>query len=1706
MANVRQMRRRVFAALFAVCVPFVASAQYVGRNINMVSGTTWPNGDPFLQRQNEGSFAASTRNPLRLVGGANDYRTVDLPGLPDGEETGDASLGLFKSLDGGLTWTSGLVPGYPQDTSADGLATPVRQVVNGIKFTAAADPMVRSGLNGMFYYSGIHLTREQFPVSAVIVARFNDFNDREYKDPIHYIGMSAVADGRPGKTSATSSKFYDKPSLAVDLPRAGAQVCSVAGQSFLGGNVYVVYTVIESHLDGTTVVTDSAKLFFSRSTDCAATWSTPVLISGNHTLNQGSVMTIDMRSGALYVVWRRIARGTETNALLVTKSSDLGKTFSAPVIIRDITPFEQGTTSLSFRAPAYPTAVTDADGRLYVAWAERSGPAGALPGTELPDGRIMMANSPDGLSWSPAVMVSPTAPVSPISGRGTQFMPALSYASGKLMLVHYDLREDSTIGQYVWSKANPFFTETRQLVGDLAANNPNNVFNNFVQDAGVFGQLLRRHTLDLRVTQASPGALPIFAPSQRVSAYRFGYTTSDPKIRQLEFNPPNLKMFKLGTVPFFGDYVDLAPQYPFVSSLINLPLPAPVFHAVWTDNRDVKPPADGDWTKYTAPFSASNSGISKIDGSALTPCDATHSDRAGMRNQNLYTARITAGLFFGSPGNDKPLGTIQRAFVVTVQNAKPVAQSYRLQIVNQPFGGKATFQQLPAGAPALTTLDITVNPRSSASRSVFVTSTVKNAPVGVTVTEISAVGATPPSGASTGVAVLNPDPTSPDIGSPDIGTPDIGSSEVYTPDIGTPDIGSPDIGTPDIGSPDIGTPDIGTPDIGTPDIGTPDIGTPTYATPDIGSPDIGTPDIGSNSVTDTTWPLTNDGNTTASYSTKLLSTGTMPAGLKLQLILHQNYKTPIAHGCTLATETTHILLNNVPNPTVLTTTDGIGTPDIGSATIPTVSIVPGQIVNLTVRVVDPVHLNRHIPASSFLTPVLVAHAVNTANLKDANPQPAISLVITTPIGDAPLNSAYNVPMNAIGGVPPYRWALLDAPPDERFISGPPTGVTLNSSTATFAGTATQLGAFRFAIVVTDSVNHSATRLYTVHITNPLIAMTSLPNGVKNLPYSAKLGSTGGLAPIHWEVTSGALPAQLSLSDDGTISGTPTSVGTFPFSVLLTDSSFPSQTTTAQVQLTIVDAVKITTTTLPDGTAGLEQPYTASIDTTGGTAPFTFSVSPALERLGLTLDAVTGKITGTAFFVTDQDYTFSVTDSSNPASSDSKVLHLRITPPLRITTATIPVAIVNQPYSTTISATGGQPPYTWSVKGPTELSIDSNGLLSGTFTQPNSSFVTVTVTDAGNPRRIAVQQYAFSAATTAITAITPSTAAAGFGQLVALDVVGLTSLTNVVAKFSDASTTANGFIFGGASTPSRLLVRLPFVGDNNGTAANLTPGSITVALVNGTTTLATHAMTLSPDVPGAPTIQNMYGLTTPPEANSPCGSGLGTTPLASVSPGQGVAVSALGVDTVGSRLRFSQTGKDDSFAATTCAFSGSTIGVAPIFVVPSNLSAGPVDVSMSVTVGNFSSAWSAPVQLQVVAPTFACIGAEFNVIDTWTGGTAVNGGVAPGFTTNSQNLCLVRIENYHWNNGQGATPGKIGLTVLNAARVINVGPFDAVGSAGQNNAPNVNWTATPPAQVVINGLYGVTDTDPATWSYDASDTTNKTAFSRVVVKKAVVTTP
>ncbi|MFN7976933.1 MAG: LamG-like jellyroll fold domain-containing protein [Vicinamibacterales bacterium] len=992
----RSSRRLSLGVIAGACLVVLGAsvalrAQIAGRNVNMVSGTEWPGGDPFLQRQNEPSIAASTRNPLHLVAGSNDYRSVDVPGLPDGAETGDAWISVYKSFDGGQRWSSTLLPGYPQDTSAAGLASPLKG------YQAGADPVVRAGTHGLVYYNGLVFNRGTNGTSAIFLARFIDRNNKENGDPIAYLGTSIVA-------SSDGTTFLDKPWMTVDIPRGDGAMCVVGGtatgakvkrswhrnrgkskgkdrdkdddkyldpglQYVPAGAIYVAYTSITG--DGATL---QSQIFVKRSMDCGVTWSAPMRVtSTTDRINQGATLAISPSTGDLFVAWRRFSTSTApgTDAVMVARLRVNGQSFDAPGRAwgmrgtgpsddavekifehrkrRAVSPtpaaavaqIDQPTSPYRFRTNAYPAMAVDGAGRAYIAWSER-GYATQRPDPLTGDARIRLTTTLDGRTFSTPVMVDDDP-----QRAGHQLMPSLAFSKGKLLVLFYDLRE---------TRAQAFGTYVDDQVTSTG----------------------KRQTIDIRASLGTPGATPVFGPSAQVSDYLMGYRSKSAVLEQLQVNPPNLPMFKQGTVPFIGDYIDVAAAPTFVPNangdwVYNTAagLDMPVFHAAWTDNRDVRPPLDGNWANYTPPtLKGQTPGASLFDPTQqVAVCRAGN---AGSRNQNIYTARITGGLLVGSPGNSKQLSsTVQRGFVVFAQNQTTTTRTFRMQVLAQPLQGRASFDQFPkppytAASPApLTVLDVKVPPKSTASRTLYITAPDPRAMVEVAVNEIADVGGAVVNGGLTGRVVLNPDIENPDIENPDIENPDIvnpdiANAEVYNPDIENPDIENPDIENPDIENPDIENPDIenvlvANPDIENLGVANPDIENPDIENPDIENPNIQNPDIENGTISDVTWQVSNTGNTTSAFNVNLLlANAQQPAGVKTQLIVYKVYKTPVLdpNGCDLRTETRNHLLFSVPSPNFITPGSGIPSQNDPSATNATMWLAPGEIGRVTLRVYD----------------------------------------------------------------------------------------------------------------------------------------------------------------------------------------------------------------------------------------------------------------------------------------------------------------------------------------------------------------------------------------------------------------------------------------------------------------------------------------------------------------------------------------------------------------------------------------------------------------------------------------------------------------------------------------------------------------------------------------------------------------------------------
>jgi hypothetical protein len=197
---------------------------------------------------------------------------------------------------------------------------------------------------------------------------------------------------------------------------------------------------------------------------------------------------------------------------------------------------------------------------------------------------------------------------------------------------------------------------------------------------------------------------------------------------------------------------------------------------------------------------------------------------------------------------------------------------------------------------------------------------------------------------------------------------------------------------------------------------------------------------------------------------------------------------------------------------------------------------------------------------------------------------------------------------------------------------------------------------------------------------------------------------------------------------GVIGGTPTTAGPFTFTVRVTDSV--SAVATQAFSLTINPAsLSITTETLFNGTVG--QPYSQAFTATGGSPPYRWSVASGQVPAGLNLDFNTGILAGTPQTAGSSTFTIRATDSLNVSATRSYTLTVEV-PRLNILTSTpLPPGTTGTAYSVPFTATGGTPPYTWTISSGfvPGLELDPvSGVLSGTPTGPGTFAFTVTVGD------------------------------------------------------------------------------------------------------------------------------------------------------------------------------------------------------------------------------------------------------------------------------------------------------------------------------------------------------------------------------------------
>jgi hypothetical protein len=352
-----------------------------------------------------------------------------------------------------------------------------------------------------------------------------------------------------------------------------------------------------------------------------------------------------------------------------------------------------------------------------------------------------------------------------------------------------------------------------------------------------------------------------------------------------------------------------------------------------------------------------------------------------------------------------------------------------------------------------------------------------------------------------------------------------------------------------------------------------------------------------------------------------------------------------------------------------------------------------------------------------------------------------SLSVTTGgLPSAQTENRYSATLSASGGTPPYIWTLK---------SGTlPVGLTINAA-GLISGVPTRANNYTFAVEVKDSSSPAQSASQSLNIavssaTEPIsISTTSVPTGIAGLAYSVDLSANGGTTPYTWSISAGSLPTGVNLSaGSGTISGTPTASGVFNFTVKVMDATTPTaQTATKSLTITVAPAttvVSIMTISLQNGQQG--NAYSVDLSASGGTTPYTWSISAGSLPTGVNLSTGSGTISGTPTASGVFNFTVKVMDATTPAvQTATKPLTITVaaaTSPVSITAMSLPNGQLGNGYSVNLAASGGVTPYMWSVSSgalPAGLTLNSStGAISGTPTISGSYTFNIKVTDSTTP--------------------------------------------------------------------------------------------------------------------------------------------------------------------------------------------------------------------------------------------------------------------------------------------------------------------------------------------------------------------------------------
>ncbi len=392
-------------------------------------------------------------------------------------------------------------------------------------------------------------------------------------------------------------------------------------------------------------------------------------------------------------------------------------------------------------------------------------------------------------------------------------------------------------------------------------------------------------------------------------------------------------------------------------------------------------------------------------------------------------------------------------------------------------------------------------------------------------------------------------------------------------------------------------------------------------------------------------------------------------------------------------------------------------------------------------------------------------------------------------------------------------------------SGLPTTLSL-SSAGVLTGTPATTGSYAVLVTATNPDGGTATATLSLSVDAPpaILAATVTPtNGQAFTSNLATAMSATGLAGSTW--TTNGLPPALSLSAGGTLSGTPSNVGSYSVPVTVTNADGLASTANLAIRVTAAPSIAAVSKTVPTGSA-TNLSLAVAMSSTGLSSP-TWTASGLPSTLTV---STTGILSGTP--TAPGSYAVSVAVTNANGGFANATLTLAVDLPPSIAAATVSPTngqAFSANLATTMSATNLSSATWTSTTQPTGLTLSTAGVLSGTPASIATPTVTVTVTNADGLTSNAPLTLRILAAP----ALTAASSAINMGAAASINVATLMAATNTSSP-----------VYAATGLPSTLTLSTAGVLSGTPSVDGSYPIAVTVTNANGGTATATLTLNVS----------------------------------------------------------------------------------------------------------------------------------------------------------------------------------------------------------------------------------------------------------------------